>query len=66
MYTFILFSLKFEGIIFDIVFILFAQFFSFFSMKFVNLLHSYFTSYHSQTFAVRKACISAFCGIKQT
>ena len=30
MYTFISFSIKFEGIIFDIVFILFAQFFSFF------------------------------------
>ena len=62
MYTFISFSLEFDGIIFGIAFDPYCSIYSFFSMRFVSFLHSYFTSYHSQTFAVEKACVSAFCG----
>ena len=40
---------------------LLLNFFVFF-VRFVSLLQSYFKLYHSQTFAVRKAFISAFCG----
>ena len=65
MYTKISYSLEFNGRIFGIVFDSFCSIFRF-SMRLISLLHSYLTAYHSQTFAVRKACISAFCGKKQT